>query len=225
MSSSSDQFLRLFSDPAPALRIKFSPSDEHAKTVRVRHSLGPLPDAASCKYLEALLPNQNLSEFCEFYQQHDGAELCTTFDARCGRDRPLLQFKPANSIAAFTNRYAPTGDRGWIIDLNKTKALYRSPAPWIVFAEIDGGPMCLTTFLNGENAGFIFFAAPQPQFNILRPIAKGFEPLLHRIASDVPAFLRLIRATVCLRGDVGQNYGFSPVEYLANAENEVAGAH
>lgn len=225
MRNTSEQFLRLFSDPAPALRIKFSPSDEQAKTVRVHHSLGPQPDAASRKYLEALLPHQNLSEFCEFYQKHDGAELCTTFDARCGRDRPLLELKPAKSIAAFTNRYTPTGDRSWIIDLNKSKALYRGAASWIVFAEIDGGPMCLTTFLDGENAGFIFFAAPQPPFNILRPIARGFQPLIHRIVCDLPAFLRLVRATVCLRGDDGENYGFSPVEYLSNAEDKVGGAH
>jgi len=189
MRNTSEQFLRLFSDPAPALRVKFPPSDEQAQTIQVHHRLGSMPDSSSRTYLEALLSHANLREFCEFYQKHDGAELCTTFDARCGRDRPLLHLKPAKSIAVFSNRYTPSGDRGWIIDLNKSKALYRSLASWIAFAEIGGGPACLTMFLDGENAGLIFYATPQPPFNILRPIAKGFQPLLHRIVSDLPAFL------------------------------------
>ena len=80
--------------------------------------------------------------------------------------------------------------------------------------------MCLTTFLDGENAGNVYCLCPQPQFNILRPIARGFYLLLERIAKDPAAFLRLIRATVSFPGDDGYNYGYVPVEYLPDYECE-----
>jgi hypothetical protein len=67
--------------------------------------------------------------------------------------------------------------------------------------------------LDGDHAGSVFFATPQPCFNILRPIAKGFNALLDRIADDVAAFLRLVRAIVTLLGADGQNYGLVPIEY------------
>jgi hypothetical protein len=220
MKNLSDPFLQLFSHPTPALRVKFRPTDDHeqARQIRVQHRLGPAADAASQDYLDSLGPFPQLEEFRKFYQTHDGAELCRTHDARYGQERPLLEFKPARSITSFTSRYAPGGDLAWTIDLNKSKALYRNSAPWIAFAEIHNGPACLTLFLDGENAGFVYYATPQPAFNILRPIARGFQPLLQRIARDLPAFLRLVRATVTLRGKDGDNYGFMPVEYRARAE-------
>jgi hypothetical protein len=67
--------------------------------------------------------------------------------------------------------------------------------------------------LDGDHAGGVFFATPQPWFNILRPIAKGFNALLDRIAQDPAAFLRLTRATVVLQGADGDNYGLVPGEY------------
>ena len=130
------------------------------------------------------------------------------------RCAPLLELKPAESIADFTDRYRPGGDLAWTIDFNKSKNLYRGSAGWLAFAEIESGPACLTIFLDGEHAGQVFYVTPQPPFNILRPIARGFHALLGRIADDVAAFLRLVRATVNLRGPDGANYGFVPVEYL-----------
>jgi hypothetical protein len=212
----SQQFLKLFSDSAPALRVKFSVSDEEAKTIRVQHKLGSKADAASCEYLDLLGEYIKLKEFCEFYHEHDGVELCKTFNACYNKDHPLLDFKSGKSIAKFTSRYMSTGDRCWTIDLNKSKALYRDSAQWIAFAEIDSGPSCLTIFLDGDNAGSIYYVTPQPEFNILRPIAKDFQALLKRIGKDLPGFLRLVRATVSIRGSDGQNYGFMPVNYLTN---------
>jgi len=62
-------------------------------------------------------------------------------------------------------------------------------------------------------AGCIYYATPEPPFNILRPIAKGFNALLDRIANDIPAFLRLVRVAVSRRGVDGQNYGLIPIAY------------
>jgi hypothetical protein len=223
----STQFLQLFSDPAPALRVKFDTSDEEekAKLIHVQHRLGSIATPAGQQYLEPLGALLNMGEFREFYLKHDGAELCRVFPPLSRQEKPLLEFKPAGSIAEFSGRYMPGGDRAWTMDLNKSKTLYRSSVAWIAFAEIDNGPACLTIFLDGENAGYIYFVTPQPQFNILRPIAKGFQPLLDRIAKDLAAFLRLVRATVTLRGTDGDNYGFAPIEYLANANSVVAGLH
>ncbi len=215
----SDQFLKLFSDPAPALRVKFRLSDENASTIAVRHKLGSAPDTVGLDYLNSIGKHAELQGFRDFYLKHDGAELCSTHDARLGRESPLIELKPARNITAFSRTYEPGGRWAWSIDCNKSKALYRSSVPWVAFAEIDNGPACLTIFLEGENAGCVFLVAPQPAFNILRPIAKGFQPLLDRIAKDLPAFLRLVRATVSLRGKDGSNYGFQPVGYLANTHD------
>lgn len=215
----SERFLQLFSDPAPALRVKFRETDLEAKTIQVEHRLGSIADVESRHYLESLGENSAIAKFCEFYQKHDGLELCRTYDARHGRDRPLIEFKPAKGITKFTSRYLDKGGRAWTIDLNKSKRLYRGPADWIVFAEIDSGPACLTIFLDGENAGCVYYVTPQPEFNILRPIARGFQPLLDRMAKDLPAFLRLVRAYVSLRGADGHNYGFMPFEYLARGND------
>jgi hypothetical protein len=85
---------------------------------------------------------------------------------------------------------------------------------WLALAEIESGPASLTIFLGGEHAGRVFFVAPQPPFNVLRPIARSFHAPLGRIADDVVAFLRLVGVTVNLRGPDGANYGFVPIEYL-----------
>lgn len=157
---------------------------------------------------------KSMTDLVEFYEKHDGAQLCKTFDARCEEVRPLIEFKRAGSIQAFTELYQPGGDRGWIIDHNKSKTIYRTSDSWIAFAEIHSGPSCLTIFQDGERAGKVFYVCPQPEFNILRPIANSFSALLDRMAQDIPAFLRLVRARVSLRGLDGWNYGLAPVEYL-----------
>jgi hypothetical protein len=212
-------FLDRAADPSPSLRVKFSPdSDEKPQTIKVEHSLGALPTDAGRNYLNSLSEHSALGELLDFYKMYNGMQFCRTFDSRYGRVRPLLELKPAESIAGFTGRYSPGGDLAWTMDLNKSKELYRESAGWLAFAEIDSGPACLTIFLDGEHAGSVFFATPQPWFNIRRPIAKGFNALLDRIARDVATFLRLVRATVSLRGADGDNYGFVPIEYRSGGE-------
>lgn len=222
MSKIADSFFRLFSDPAPSLGVKFRESDPAAKIVSVQHRLGSAADQPARDFLDALPTHTSIAEFREFYCQHDGAEICRTAHARYREDRPLLELKPAEKITAFTSRYLPGGEFAWTMDLNKSKALYRSSDCWIAFAEIDTGPACLTMFLNGQNAGCIYYATPQPPFNILRPIARDFPALLERIGNDLPAFLRLVRATVVLRGTDGQNYGYMPIGYLADVQERAS---
>jgi hypothetical protein len=207
-------FLDRASDPSPSLRVKFWPeSDEKPQTIKVEHVLGARPTGGSREYLNSLAEYPALRELLGFYKKSDGLQFCRTFDSRHGEVRPLLELKPAESLASFTGRYAPGGDLAWTMDLNKSKSLYRASAAWLAFAEIDSGPACLTIFLDGEQAGSVFFATPQPWFNILRPMAKGFNALLDRIAEDPAAFLRFVRATVTLRGADGDNYGLVPIEY------------
>ncbi len=212
-------FLDRALDASPALRIKFDPeSDEKPQTVKVAHCLGSRPAREGREYLNSLRGHAALAELVAFYEEHDGLQFCNTFDSRHDEVRPILELKPAESLAGFTNRYRAGGDLAWTIDHNKSQSLYRGPASWLAFAEIESGPLCLTIFLDGDHAGKVFYVAPQPPFNILRPIAKGFDALLFRIADDVAAFLRLVRATVNLRGPDGFNYGLVPVEYLPLGE-------
>src|SRR6185503_3460991 len=115
MSATNENFLRLFSNSSPGLRIKFRESDVDSKIVRVQHRLGPKPTAPSRDFLGSLCVQNSAREFCEFYRQHDGAEVCRTFDARHREERPLFQLMPAGSISAFTSRYTPQGDLSWIM--------------------------------------------------------------------------------------------------------------
>jgi hypothetical protein len=201
-------------DPSPSLRVKFSPeSDEKPQTINVEHLLGAPPTGAGRHFLNTLVEYPALGELLDFYKKYNGMQFCRTFNSRYDEVRPLLELKPAESVASFTGRYSPGGDLAWTMDLNKSKSLYRGSARWLGFAEIDSGPACLTIFLDGDHAGSVFFSTPQPWFNILRPIAKGFNALLDRIAGDVAAFLRLVRATVTLLGADGDNYGLVPIEY------------
>lgn len=205
-------FLDRAADPSPSLQVKFwSDPEEKPLAVQVEHRLGKRPSKAGRDYLKSLAEHRSLREFIGFYKKHNGFQFCRTFDSGFDEVRPLLEFKPAESIASFTDRYSPNGDLAWTMDLNKSKNLYRGSARWLAFAQIDSGT--LTIFLDGDHAGCVFFVTPQPWFNILRPIAKGFNALLDRIANDIPAFLRLVRATVTLRGIDGYNYGMTAVEY------------
>jgi len=211
-----DAFFQLFHDASPALHVKFwNIPEEQPVVVHVEHCLRSKPTAKRRAYLETLRKYDGASELCGFYKKHDGLELCKTHDSRYREVRPLLQLKPAATISQFTSRYRPEGDLAWSIDLNKSKKIYRGSDSWIAFAEVDSGPACLTIFLDGDNAGKVFFVTPQPRFNILQPIAKSYNALLERIATDLAAFLRLVHATVTIRGADGENYGFSPIEYVA----------
>lgn len=207
-------FLDLAADPSPSLRVMFSPdSNEIPQTIKIEHLLGSRPIGAGRNYLRSFADCLALGEMLDFYKKHNGMQFCRTFDSRYDEVRPLLELKPAESIASFTDRYGPGGDLAWIMDLNKSKCIYRGSARWLAFAEIDSGPACLTIFLDGDQAGSVFFATPQPWFNILRPIAKGFNALFERIAKDPAAFMRLVHATVTLRGVDGENYGLVPIDY------------
>ena len=214
------QFLRLFADPTPALQLKFRKSDNEVTVMRVQHRLRPHSDGTSLLALDFLLGDPRLAAFLQFYREHDGLELCRIYDARCRGERPLIDMKPGDSIAALTKRYQPGGDLAWTIDLNKSKALYRGTNSWIAFAQVEGGPACLTMFVNGEMAGCIFYLAPQPAFNILKPIAPSFAKLLDRIVKDLPKFLQLVRATVAVRKVDGENYGLVPVGYLPDSRED-----
>jgi hypothetical protein len=214
-------FLDRATDPSPGLRVKYWPeSDEKSRPIRVEHLIGAHPTNETRNYLNSLAEHSALHELLEFYKKHNGLQFCRTYDSRYDEVRPLLELKPAESIPNFNSRYSQGGDRAWTMDLNKCKSLYRGSASWLAFAEIDSGPACLTIFLDGGHPGSVFFVTPQPWFNILRPIAKDFNGLLTRIAEDPVAFLRLVRATVTLRGVDGQNYGSVPIEYNSGRERQ-----
>jgi len=203
------EFLELFDAKAPGLIAKeiVGPSFP-GYGVAVAHRLGAKPSKIDAAKLAPLRERRGLAELCEFYAKHDGAELCVR------NDGPLLKLQPIGKWGAFTATYKPRGEWDWTIDLNKSAKLYRGGDPWIAFARVEDGPSCLTTFLKGPNEGQVFFVTPQPKFNILRPIAKSFGDLLRRIATDLPAFLRLCRAYVTFPGSDGQRYGLPPVEYV-----------
>lgn len=213
-------FSDLLKDPDPKLAVKFSyhSEDESPTIVKLKNVLGSKLDKAGRKYLDSTFEDTRLGGFKNFYNNYDGANLFIPYEPSNCHQIPLLTFAPASLIAKFTAQYTKGGNLSYTMDYNKSKNLYRSKDPWVAFARIDNGPACLTTFLDGENAGSIFFATPQPQFNILKPIARNFDLLLARIVKDPAAFFRLTQCHVTFRKSDGQNYGYRPLKYFGYQE-------
>ena len=211
-------FIDLFQDPSPALNVKFSStSNEEPKQILVKNSIGSSAGWFGKRYLRSICKDPRLSDFFEFFSAHNGLELCRpVYPNNCSKT-PLLTLVPAQYISAFTKQYIKNGEWAWIIDHNKSKSIYRGNDAWVAFAKVDSGPSCLTIFLDGENAGSIYLAHPQPPFNILKPIAKSFNIFLERVANDPASFFKLVRSYVSMKGVDGQNYGHVPVEYLGNS--------
>ena len=210
-------FYDLFKKARPVLNVKFSVNaDETPTEVFIENLLGRKTDMNDHIELARMCRDERLKDFVSFYSDYDGFNLATPIIPRNAVNKTLLRQLPASDILKFTNQYLPGGKWAWTIDLNKTKAIYRAESKWLAFAEVDGGPACLTIFLDGENAGKVFLLNPQPHFNILKPIAKTYTDLLNRIAKDPAAFFKMTRTYVTIVGKDKQNYGHVPVEYIDN---------
>jgi hypothetical protein len=206
-------FSDLLADPSPVLAAKFDPDDKNALTIPIKNTIGLPINDRGYKYLPSVCKNDRLEDFMAFYKLYDGLELFQPFGLPNCEQKPLLTFISASNLPKFRDAYAERGEWGWIINHNKSKAIYRGGEPWMPFARVGNGPACLTIFLDGEHAGCVYLATPQPAFNILKPIAKSFSLLLERIAKDPAAFLRLVRAYVRIQRGDGYSYGYLPVEY------------
>jgi hypothetical protein len=212
-------FLDLFSTTRPLLKVKFNVSSDAEPTeVQIENKLEKNVDKKGVGKLSEICTDSRLNDFVAFYSKFNGFTLGTSIQPNNAVKKPLLKQFPVTDLTKFTEQYLPNGKLAWTIDYNKTKNLYRSEHKWLAFAEVDGGPSCLTIFLDGENAGNVFLANPEPRFNTLKPIAKTFTAFLDRIAKDPAAFFKLTRAYVTLVGKDKQNYGHVPVEYIDNKQ-------
>ncbi|HEU4719253.1 MAG TPA: hypothetical protein VFU15_15520 [Bacteroidia bacterium] len=208
-------FSDLFNTDYSILKVKYNVrADEAPADVQIKNTLGKKAGTNSITELARICTSPKLKDFVDFYSKHDGFDLATPKSPRNVVKKTLLRQIPASDLEKFTSHYLPGGRWAWTIDLNKTKALYRNENKWLAFAEVNGGPACLTIFLDGENAGNVFLLNAQPHFNILKPIARTYAGLLDRIAKDPAAFFKLIKAYVVLPGENGQNYGHVPLEYV-----------
>lgn len=210
-------FFDLFNGDNSVLKVKFNVhSDELTTDVHIENKLGKKTNTDDFIELSKICSDQRLKDFVDFYSKYDGFNLATPTTPKNAIKKTLLRQLSASDILKFTSQYLPGGQWAWTIDLNKSKALYRGENKWLAFAEVDGGPACLTIFLDGENAGSVFLSNPQPHFNILKPIAKTYTDFLNRIAKDPAAFFKLTKAYVTLVGKDKQNYGHVPLEYVDN---------
>lgn len=209
-------FFDFFEDKTPVLSVKFAVQEEASQQVKIQNQLFKQSNFKELEHLKSICSDVRLQSFLSFYTAYDGFEIGNYKVALGAQNPPLLVQYPAAKLKEFTARYLPGGKLAWTIDLNKSAALYRGADQWLAFAEVGGGPACLTIFLTGGNAGSIYLLCPQPRFNILKPIAKDYQSLLDRIAKDPAAFLKLTRAFVTITGKDRENYGYVPVEYLPN---------
>jgi len=208
-------FFDLFGTNRPILKVKFNAiSSKEATEVEVRNLLEQNVDAKGLRNLEELCIHPALEGFLTFYTKYNGFSLAEPVLPENAIRTPLLLQFPSSHLIKFTELYLPKGKLAWTIDLNKTRTLYRGEYKWLAFAQIDGGPACLTIFLEGEYAGSVFLLNPQPHFNILKPIAKTFDGFLDRVAKDPAAFFKLTKAYVTIVGRDGQNFGYLPIEYV-----------
>lgn len=212
-------FLELFHTDTPVLKVKFSVNsdEEEATEVQIENRIEEKVDTKGLTKLATLCTDARLSDFIDFYSIYNGFTLGTVVAPKNSVKKALLKQMPVSDLTKFTEQYLPKGKWAWTIDLNKTKELYRNEHKWLAFAEVDGGPACLTIFLDGENAGKVFLVNPQPHFNVLKPIAKTYNDLLERIAKDPAAFFKLTRAYITIVGKDKQNYGHVPIEYIDNS--------
>ncbi|ASU32111.1 hypothetical protein [Mucilaginibacter xinganensis] len=209
-------FFDLFETGSPLLKAKFDVnSTKEAITVEIENTLDRKIDPKGLENFKKICTNIELTDL---YTKCNGFSLATPVLPGNVIKKPLMRQLPVADLIKFTDQYLPKGELAWTIDLNKTKTLYRSEHKWLAFAEIDGGPTCLTIFLEGENAGNIFLLEPQPHFNTLKPIAKTFNGFLERIAKDPAAFFRLTRAYVTIIGQDGNNFGYVPLQYIHDSD-------
>jgi hypothetical protein len=208
-------FFDLFNADNPRLKVKFDVRADQVPTeVFIKNTLGKKSDAKNLVELSRICTDVRVRDFVDFYAKHDGFNLAIPTSPKNSVKKSLLKQLPVSDIVKFTSQYLPNGKWAWAIDLNKTKSLYRGEHKWLAFAEVCGGPACLTIFLDGGNAGNVFVLNPQPHFNLLKPIAKTYTDLLNRIAREPAAFFKLTRAYVTLVGKDKQSYGYVPVEYI-----------
>jgi hypothetical protein len=214
-------FREFLADPSPALQVKFSPkSEEEPIMIHVKNKVGVALEGKGKEYLRKLCQDSRLHSFFAFYSVCDGLDLCAPYSPSNCEPTPLLRLIPSSKVEQFNRQYIGKGQWAWTIDLNKSKALYRGESSWIAFAGIGSGPSCLTIFLDGEHAGCVYLVAPQPSFNILKPIAKSFDLLLDKIVKDPAAFFRLAGSFVTMKKSDGQNYGFKTVGYIPDAKGQ-----
>jgi len=207
-------FFDLFETGRPILKVKFDvDSSKEATEVEIENKIDRKIDTKGLENFKKICAN---IELLDFYTKCNGFSLATPVLPGNAIKKPLMRQLPVADLMKFTEQYLPKGKLAWIIDLNKTKTLYRGEHKWLAFAQIDEGPSCLTFFLEGENAGSVFLLNPQPHFNTLKPIAKTFNGFLERVAKDPAAFLKLTRAYVTIIGQDGNNFGYVPLQYLDN---------
>jgi len=208
-------FYDLFGDSKPILKVRFDVNSNNETTeVEVQNLINQQIDNKGIEALKAKCSHTALEELIEFYSSYNGFILGRPVFPEEAIKTPVIRLLPVAELSEFTKLYQPNGDRAWVMDYNKSKSIYRAGSEWLAFAEIERGSACLTIFLEGENAGKVFLATPEPRLNILKPIAKSFNELLQRIAKDPAAFFRLLGAHITIVGKDSQNFGYSPVEYI-----------
>ena len=218
-----EEFERAFSQPKPILKVQFDQHEEVEEPidVLVKNRIRVLRKPKEFFGIDWLDQLDNQNELKSFYSWVAEAKLFIPRRPWSCETIPLINFLRPEKIEKHTSLYEPGGKLGYIIDLNKSKKIYRTHDKWVAFALIcSEHPSCLTTFLDGENAGAIYCLTIEPEHKILKPVAKSFNALLGKIGKDPLKFLHLVNAQVPICRNDGFSYAYHPIDYIPSKELE-----
>ncbi len=216
-----NEFERFFTQSKPILKVQFNQREEPEEPIevlvrnRIRTHRKPRK-SFGIPWLDQL---DDSNELKSFYSEVAEAKLFIPTRPWSCETVPLINFLSPEKIEKFTKLYEPGGKLAYTIDLHKVKKIYRTEDQWVAFAIIcSENPTCLTTFLDGEHAGSIFCLTMEPEFKILKPIAKSIYSLLGKIRKDPIKFLHLVNAQVPISRNDGYSYAHYPIDYLPSKE-------
>jgi len=215
------EFEIFFSQAKPILKVKFDEQDqaEEPIDVLIRNRVCVLQKPKEHFGLPWLDQLSDDHELKTFYSWISDARLFIPRRPWSCESTPLINFLQPEKIEKFTKLYEPGGKLAYIIDLHKSRKIYRNEDKWIVFALICGEhPTTLTTFLDGEHAGSIFCLTGDPEFKFLKPVAKSFNSLLEKIQKNPIKFLQTVDALVSISRNDGYSYAYQPIEYIPSKE-------
>ena len=185
--------------------------------VPLRHRVGRPAAPAAIETLIRLTAKAEgvQAQLLDFYQKHDGVELCCSPDLFNGGEAPALCFLPVNEWEPQA-AYLLSDDLSWLFE--GLEDMYKL-GDFLVVGANDNEHTRLVLFTagthNGESlVGKMFCVAMDPPLGFTEVLAPSFHDMLDAFARNPVAFLEKISYCSVVQGDSGNCYGSVADQYL-----------